>query len=208
MADAAEKLGNMTVGDFDRFVESVPNGKDYELIDGTPVLMGNPTEVHETIVMNIAGPLDAKMRPKGCRAYSGNMRVQATSDSTSKNKFKPDVMVRCGPVSTNTYATDPVVIVEVLSPSTMDKDRGDKLAFYKELPTVQHIVLAYSDQMRVEHYVRTEAGWECKVLPSPESVLELDAVDFSLDLDTVYTDVPFDDAPRPRVRTGGSGPKV
>jgi Uma2 family endonuclease len=191
MVQAAEKLVHMTIDEFDTYVESIPNGKDFELIDGTPVLMGNPTEVHEQIAMNIAGALKPRMDTRGCRTYAGNMRVQASSDSTGKDKFKPDVVVRCGPVSTNTYVLDPVVIVEVLSPSTMDRDRGVKLAFYKQLPTVQHVVLAYSDQMRVEHYVRTGIGWECNVLPHPESVLELEAVEFSMGLDEVYRDVPF-----------------
>jgi Uma2 family endonuclease len=207
MVQAAEKLGNLTIGDFDAFVESVPNGKDFELIDGTPVLMGNPTEVHEQIVMNIAGALKPRMDEKRCRTYAGNMRVQASNDATGKDKFKPDVVVRCGPVTTNTYVMDPIVIVEVLSPSTMDRDRGVKLSFYKELPTVQHIVLAYSDQMRVEHYVRMPDGWECRVLPNPEAILELTAIEFSMDLDAVYLDVPFEEAPRPRVRTGRSEPK-
>jgi hypothetical protein len=61
---------------------------------------------------------------------------------------------------------------------------------------------------RIEHYFRSENGWELKVLPTPEHVLDLEAVDFSMDLDTVYFDIPFDKAPRPRVRTGGSGPKI
>jgi Uma2 family endonuclease len=191
MVQAAEKLGQMTIAEFDTYVESIPNGKDFELIDGTPLLMGNPTEVHEQIAMNIAGALKPRMDTRGCRTYAGNMRVQASSDATGKDKFKPDVTVRCGPVSTNTYVLDPVVIVEVLSPSTMDRDRGIKLAFHKELPTVQHIVLAYSDQVRVEHYVRTDGGWECTVLPHLASVLELDAVEFSMGLDGVYRDVPF-----------------
>jgi Uma2 family endonuclease len=181
----------MTIDEFDAFVEGIPNGNEFELIDGTPILMGNPTEVHEQIAMNIAGALKPRMDPRGCRTYAGNMRVQASSDATGKDKFKPDVVVRCGPVSTNTYVLHPVVIVEVLSPSTMDRDRGIKLAFYKELPTVQHIVLAYSDQMRVEHYVRTATGWECNVLPRPESVLELEAIEFSMNLGEVYLDVPF-----------------
>jgi Uma2 family endonuclease len=105
----------------------------------------------------------------------------------------------------NTYVTDPVVVVEVLSPSTMDKDRTTKLAFYKELPTVQHVVLAYTDQMRVEHYIRVDNKWELKVLPTPESVLELSAVEFQMDLEAVYSDVPFDKTPRPRPRPGGFG---
>jgi hypothetical protein len=73
---------------------------------------------------------------------------------------------------------------------------------------VQHIVLAYADRMRVEHYFRTENGWELKVLPTPEHMLNLEAVEFSVDLDTVYFDISFDKAPRPRVRTGGSVPNI
>jgi Uma2 family endonuclease len=143
----------------------------------------------------------------------GGMMVQASASSTGRDKFRPDIVVRCGPPSNNTFITDPVVVVEVLSPSTMDRDRGRKLQFYKELlykelPTTQHIVLAYADQMRVEHYFRSENGWELKVLPTPEHVLDLEAVEFSIDLDTVYFDIPCDKAPRPRVRTGGSGPKI
>jgi len=102
-----------------------------------------------------------------------------------------DVMVRCGPPSANTFVTDPVVVVEVLSNSTVDLDCGRKLQFYKRLPTVQHIVLTHADQMRVEHYFRTESGWDCKVLSVSDSVLELAAVDFRMDLRSVYFDVHF-----------------
>jgi Putative restriction endonuclease len=64
--------------------------------------------------------------------------VQATASSTGRHKFRPDIVVRSGPPSNNTFITDPVVVVEVLSPSTMDRDRGRKLQFYKELPTAAH----------------------------------------------------------------------
>jgi Uma2 family endonuclease len=57
------------------------------------------------------------------------VRVQADDNSKAFNKFKPDVVVRCGPPGTAAYITDPVVVVEVLSPSTMDNDRGPKLRF-------------------------------------------------------------------------------
>jgi Uma2 family endonuclease len=196
MAEAVVKLGTMTIGEFDRFVEDAPEGVEYELVDGTPMLMGNPTQVHEQIVSNIVAPLHTAMKPKGCSAFAGNMRVQASDDSSSKNKFKPDVMVRCGPIIPSNYVTDPIVIVEVLSPSTMDRDRGVKLEFYKELASVQHIVFAYSDSPRIEHYVRTDTAWERKVLLAPEDKLELGAVGFEMDLDEIYSDIPFEKAPR------------
>jgi Uma2 family endonuclease len=207
MADAAENI-DLTIAEFDKFVEGVAEGRKYELFDGAPVLMSNPNETHEQIVGNIGAPLKLAMDRRGCRTYMGGMMVQASASSTGRDKFRPDIVVRCGPPSNNTFITDPVVVVEVLSPSTMDRDRGRKLQFYKELPTMQHIVLAYADQMRVEHYFRTENGWELKVLPTPEHMLDLEAVEFSMDLDTVYFDIPFDKAPRPRVRTGGSVPNI
>mgnify|MGYP005990941233 CR=1 FL=1 len=118
------------------------------------------------------------------------MRVQRSSDSRGKDKTKPDIVVRCGPRQNQTYVTDPLVVVEVLSPSTMDYDRGGKLKFYKSLPTLRHIALIYQDQMRVEHYERTDEGWRLDVLTAPDDVLRFDAVDFEIDLDRTYFDVP------------------
>jgi c-di-AMP phosphodiesterase-like protein len=63
--------------------------------------------------------------------------------------------------------------------------------FYKELPTVQHIVLAYEDRILVEHHRRTENSWERTMLSTIESVLVLDAVEFRMDLESIYFDVHF-----------------
>jgi hypothetical protein len=57
------------------------------------------------------------------------------------------------------------------------------------LPTLRHIALVYQDQMRVEHYERTEEGWRLDVLVSPSTVLRFDAVDFEIELDRIYFDV-------------------
>jgi Uma2 family endonuclease len=99
------------------------------------------------------------------------------------------VVVRCGAVGGKTYITDPLVVVEVLSPSTMDVDRGPQLDFYKSLPTVRHIALVYQDQMRVEHYRRGEQGFELEVLKRLEDSLHFEAVEFRMDLARAYFDV-------------------
>ena len=209
MAEAAVKFGTTTIDEFDRLIERAPEGAEhYELVDGNVVAMGNPTLIHEQIVSNIAAPMHSAVRPKGCSAFTGNMRVQATDDRSAKNKFKPDVIVRCGPVDTKDYVTDPHVVVEVLSPSTMDRDRGIKLEFYKELPSVRHIVLAYADSPRIEHYFRNEDGWEREVLLAPEHVLKFAAVGFEIDLEQLYLDVPFGNAPRVWIDARGSKPTI
>jgi Uma2 family endonuclease len=95
--------------------------------------------------------------------------------------------VRCGAIGTKTYITDPLVVIEVLSPSTISTGSDPTgltpgsnagcgmgsdpqgltpatLDFYKSLPTLRHIALIYQDQMRVEHYRRGEQGFELEVL--------------------------------------------
>jgi Uma2 family endonuclease len=191
MGQAAEPLRKMTIAEFDAFTAGIADGREYELVDGKLVMMANPTETHEQIASNIAAPLKLAMDKRGCRTYQGGMRVQADDDSKAHDKYRPDVLVRCGPSENKTYVTDPIVIVEVLSPSTMDNDRGRKLLFYKGMPTVQHIVLAYSDQMRIEHYAQKPDGWQLEVLTAPEDRLTLEAVGFEMDLDQVYYDLPF-----------------
>ena len=180
----------VTIEAFDFFVESQADTAVFELVDGVIVMMSNPTETHEQITGNIGAPLKLAMDVRGCRTYQGGMRVQRADRNDGTDKTKPDVVVRCGPRSARTFITDPLVIVEVLSPSTIDIDRGRKLEFYKSLPTVRHIALVYQDQMRVEHYRRGETGFELEVLKAGDDVLHFEAVDFRLDLAKVYFDVP------------------
>ncbi|WP_246691992.1 MULTISPECIES: hypothetical protein [unclassified Methylobacterium] len=81
-------------------------------------------------------------------------------------------------------------MVEVLSPSAMDYDRGGKLKFYKSLPTPRHVAPIYRDQMRVVPFERTDEGWRLHVSTAPEGVLRSDAVDFEIDLDRTCFDAP------------------
>lgn len=179
----------MTIAEFDEFVAGLADDREYELIDGEVAMTVNPTETHEQIASNIGAPLKLAMDRRGCRTYQGGMRVQLDDDSDARDKYRPDVLVRCRPGQNKTYVTAPVVIVEVLSPPTIDNDRGRKLRFYENRPTARHIVLAYSDQMRVEHYARMPDGRRLHVLTSPEHVLALDAVEFTIDLSQIYFDL-------------------
>ncbi len=193
MSTLAQKLVPVTIVDFDVFVENQADDAVYELVDGQIVMMTNPNQRHEQIASNIGARLKLAMDARGCRTYQGGMRVQISDNMQGTDKTKPDVVVRCGPstieTETRNYITDPFVIVEVLSPSTMDFDRGDKLDFYKLLPTMRHIVIVYQDQMRVEHYRRIPGGWETDVLTKGDDKLVLEAVAFQMPVAQVYFDV-------------------
>lgn len=172
--------------DFDAFLASQGDDALWELVAGHIVAMTDPTELHEQIVANIGAPLKLAMDRQDCRAYFGGMRVQRSDDACGLDKPRPDLLVRRGPASARNYVTDPLVVVEVLSPSTMDTDRSGKLAFYKRLPTLRHIVLVYQDQMRAEHYRRTDAGWQLETLTAPSDRLVLDVVQFEIALSQAY----------------------
>jgi len=186
MSQAAHEDSPVTISAFDAFLDGQAEDGLWELVAGRIVAMTDPTERHEQIVANIGAPLKLAMDARGCRAYFGGMRIQLSDDARGLDKPRPDLLVRCGPASLRSFVTDPLVVVEVLSPSTIDTDRGEKLRFYKRLPTLRHIVLVYQDQMRAEHYRRGDVGWDLETLVKPEDCLVFEAVRFEMPLATAY----------------------
>ena len=194
MTATVRKLAPIVIAEFDDYLDRLGDESSlYELIDGEIVMMTNPTRRHGTIVGNIGSRLMMAMDKRGCEVFFGEMRVQRDSDRSAKDKPKPDVIVRCGPSDPGTdlltYVDDASVVVEVLSPSTMDNDRGPKLKFYKSLDTIQHIVIVYQDEMRIEHYRRASDRWTIDVLTKPEDVLDLSGVAFKMTVAEAYTRV-------------------
>ncbi|MGH6814620.1 MAG: Uma2 family endonuclease [Hyphomicrobiaceae bacterium] len=181
----------VTIAEYDAFVDAQDDDTKYELVNGVIVMMTTPTQAHGLIAANIAAPLNFAMDRRGCMTFIGGMAVQRSDDPTDTEKTIPDIVVRRGTMEKRSSLTDPLVVVEILSPSTMDLDRGWKLDFYKSLPTLRHIVLVYQDEMRAEHYRRTEQKWDIAVLKAADDLLHFDAVDFRLDLGSVYRSVVF-----------------
>lgn len=128
----------------------------YELIGGEPVAMAPPSDAHALIAANVVVEFGKRLRPP-CRArVEAGIRLPDRDDAW----FQADVAVGCGPTSTKPGTVDPVVIVEILSPSTADHDRGRKLAIYREIPSVQEILLLDSTRCRAELWHREdEQSW-------------------------------------------------
>jgi hypothetical protein len=78
------------------------------------------------------------------------------------------------------------VVVEILSPSTLDDDRGPKMAFHKPIPSCRHIALVYRDEWRVEAWDRAGESWAYRVLNTTDAVLELPAVEHAILLADIY----------------------
>ena len=176
----------VTIQEFDAFVERQANGTHWELVGGSIVGRHRPSTAHEQITGNIGAHLKLAADSRGCQAFFGGIRMQRSDNRDALDKPQPDLLVRCGSLLRSPFVTDPLVVVEVLSPTTMDVDRGDKLRFYKRLPTLLHIVLAYQDQMRIEHYEKDDRGWNLQPLTSPKDTLDIEALRFSMPLRDAY----------------------
>ena len=167
MALAARHDARMRVAEFRHWADSRPEAERWELLDGEPVLMSPPRERHQAIVANLVRRIGDLADGKGCRALPGLGIV-----STEQDDFVPipDVVVRCGPPLPDGYAADPVLVAEVLSPSTMSLDRGRKIEFYRTVASLQVLLIVYSDEVRVEVWRRRGDDWTVQALGSDGSV--------------------------------------
>ena len=114
---------------------------------------------HNIITSNIMMSLGPRLRGSSCRIFTSNLRVHVEANTLFTY---PDLSIVCGkPVFYNDdemNLTNPVVIVEVLSPSTKNYDRGDKFRLYQGLPSLQEYILVDSQAVLVEHFRKDEKG--------------------------------------------------
>src|ERR1700722_2318446 len=142
----------MTVEEFLPWAE----GKDgrWELHEGVPVMMSPERSLHAETKAEAYVVLREAIRHKGlpCRVYPDGMAVRIDARAT----YEPDASVVCGPrASADAIAIDnPVIVVEVLSPSTAAVDHGPKLSGYFSLPSVEHYLILDPDRRVVIHHKR------------------------------------------------------
>ncbi|KQP51928.1 hypothetical protein ASG40_04860 [Methylobacterium sp. Leaf399] len=188
MAVAARRYTHMTVAEFRTWVEAKPDWERWELLDGVPILMSPPRERHQGIVANLIVALSPVARDKGCRALPGLAILSEAMDDFAPI---PDVVVRCGPLLPDGYAPDPLLVAEVLSPSTLSTDRGRKVDFYQTVETLRHILIVYQDEARIEVFRRSGPGeWDRTVL-GLDAAIDLPELGGAVAVRDVYTGIVF-----------------
>jgi len=171
---------------FVAFADARPQQR-YELIDGVPMLMTGTTRRHTTIAGNIFAQLRLAARKRGCQAFMND--VYARSSLRDDQLFVPDVMVVCGPRDDLARkVVDPTLVVEVLSSSSMVRDRIRKFRHYCEMPGLNQIVLVYQDQIRIESFTRDGEDWPMDVAIAPGESVAVPGFDVTLVAMDVYED--------------------
>lgn len=162
------------------------NGRIYEMSPGA-------TSVHYRICLNLIGTLYNQTRNRSCHVFTGDARVKV---SPTGMYTYPDISALCGePRFENFKGVDtvlnPSVIIEVLSRTTEEYDRGDKFEHYSRLESLQEYVLVSQRRMRVEQFVRDGADWRLSDLRDPEAVLRLASIGCEIPLAEIYEGVEF-----------------
>ncbi len=156
----------------------------HEYERGEVVAMVGASRNHGRLVLNIALPLRQHLDESPCEVFVTDMKVHVDDCF-----FYPDVVVGCDADDDHDfYLERPVLIVEVLSETTAQRDRMVKRLAYQRIPTLQEYLLLEQDRLRAELYRRGEAGWDL-ALYGPGEQIRLASIDLALALDHLYRGV-------------------
>lgn len=162
----------------------------YAYVGGEVFAMTGGTIAHNLIAGNLFALLKAHLRGKDCRVFIADVKVQVSEIGPY---HYPDVMVSCDPRDRNAIKLIryPCLIVEVLSPTTADYDRGDKFTHYRQIPTLQEYVLIEAEKISVDRYRRLSSRhWDLQTYIERET-LDLTSVDWQEPIELLYEDVQF-----------------
>ena len=159
----------------------------HEYLNGQIVAMSGASFAHNFLTMNVANQLYNQLIDGECQVAASDMRVKVTEIDSY---FYPDVVVVCGEprAEDDTFDTllNPVLIVEVLSPSTEGYDRGEKFEHYQQIASLKDYILISQDEIRVEHHYRQESEWLQSEFQGLEDVLSLLSIGCELRLSDIY----------------------
>ncbi len=163
----------------------------HEYFTGNVFAMAGASERHNLIAANTLASLHAQLRKRSCSVYPSDMRVVV---SRAELYTYPDVTVVCGEARFEDQHRDtllnPTVIVEVLSPSTESYDRGRKFQHYRQIDSLQEVVLIAQDAWHVEYYRRqAHGGWLLTEATNLDARLSLSSIQCELALVDVYEKV-------------------
>jgi Uma2 family endonuclease len=181
MASPAPK--RMTLTEFLQWDDGTD--RRYELLDGIPMMMAPSLEAHGELAAALTMEIGGRVKPP-CRVISeAGVLIPGRADTY----YIADLAVTYAPREPGRrMVVEPVLVVEILSPSTGQVDRWRKVADYRTIQPVREILVVFSDERRVELQRRTSDGWRVEDLIG-KAEIELSCCDGPIPLDAVYRDL-------------------
>lgn len=175
----------LTEAEYLAFEEAAPIR--HEFVAGEAYAMSGGTLRHNRLAANTLVTLMSHLKDKPCQAFMSDVKLHIARDSAY---YYPDVMVTCAEQSVAAneaqVVNDPILVVEVLSPSTEAIDRREKLHAYRRLPSLKEYVLISQDMQQVEVYRRQgDVGW-LYITYEPGDTVEFASVGVALPMTELY----------------------
>ncbi|WP_445633182.1 Putative restriction endonuclease domain-containing protein [Nostoc sp. DSM 114161] len=160
----------------------------YEYFYGEVFAMTGGTIPHNDIALNLYTALRPHLRSRGCRVNVSDVKVQANFQN---QYYYPDVIVSCDPQDINArkFIQNPKLLVEVLSPSTSAKDRGEKFTYYLTIPSLQEYILIDSEKISVERYCRGEGRMWLYYRYTAGETIAFSSIEFEFPIELLYEGV-------------------
>jgi Uma2 family endonuclease len=175
----------------EEFLDACPNDRrHYQLIDGFIVAMAPPAIPHQIIAGNLTGEIYSAVRANRPHCTVRSQAGIAPQGLAGRNHFETDITVTCEPGGYRGIAAEPVLIVEIQSPSTERDDHFVKLPHYQSLPSLQEILYVESQLVAATLYRRAGNFWETIVLDGGDALLQLETIGLDLPLSSLYRGVP------------------
>lgn len=163
----------------------------HEYYRGEMFAMAGAGPKHNIIFKNIFRELAYTLKGKPCQPYGSDQRIHIPENGLFTY---PDISIICGDIDTSKEDKDsiihPVMIFEILSPSTRDYDRGSKFTFYRAIATLKEYILVDSDSISVEVFRLNENRfWQLEEYNQMNQSLQLQTLGFSIPISEIYDGV-------------------
>jgi len=160
----------------------------HEYYKGEIFAMSGAGNRHNIIAINIILSLGNSLKGKSCQPYGSDMRIHIPENTLFTY---PDISIICGDIinadEDENTVTNPTVIIEILSPSTRNYDRGVKFMLYRAIPTLKEYILVEAESIHVEQFAINKEGlWQLKEFSSQNDRLSLESIDANLLLTDIY----------------------
>ena len=157
----------------------------YELIDGFPVAMAPPAEAHRILAVRLVSRIDAALQSR--RPCKAQIEPGVLRPDRADSYYVPDIAVTCEPNQPGRQAmVAPILIVEILSPSTERSDRRLKLPTYQRIESVREILLIDADSHHAELYRRENGHWGIELVRGARAKLSLASVELGIPMSELY----------------------
>lgn len=164
----------------------------YELIGGFPVAMAPPAEIHRILAMRLGSRIDAALLHR--RPCNAQLEAGVVRPDRADSYYVADIAATCAPIEPGRQAIEaPFLIVEILSPGTERHDRRVKLPVYRQIESVEEILLIASDGVYAELHRRAGAQWIIEILRGREAALPLSSVGVKISLAELYEGIALPD---------------